>query len=145
MVEFGDLVSDDRGDDTARTRVRRRTLAGVYGAALVVGYVVGAEGILPVSVVAGASTPLARVGFALREPQVVAKPEAWAHLRSDVEAVRAAANPDERGTFDLVVAVRGLESGGHPEWTKAEALCRGLGWQRCDRPALEELERRSRP
>ena len=68
----------------------------VYGAALVVGYVLGAEEILPVSVVAGASTPLARVGFALREPRVVAKAGAWAHLRSDIEAVRAVSKPDER-------------------------------------------------
>ena len=104
-----------------------------------------AEELLPVSIVAGASTPLARIGFALREPRVIAGADAWAHLRADVEAVRATSNPDERETFDLVVAVRGLESGGHPEWNKAEALCRALKWQRCDRPALEELERRSRP
>ena len=138
-------MSDDRGDDTARTRVRRRLLAAVYGAALVIGYVAGAQEYLPAFVATGTSTPLARVGVALRDPGLAATPEAWAHLRADVAAVRAGAKRDDFETFDLGVALRGLESGGHPEWTRAEALCRGLGWQRCDRPALEELARRSRP
>ena len=53
--------------------------------------------------------------------------------------------PDQRRVFDLVVAVRGLENEGQADWDKAEQLCRGLGWPRCDRPALEALKRRSRP
>jgi len=137
-------VSDDRDDDRARTR-RRRTLAGVYAAALVIGYAAGTTEFLPASVVTGTSTPLARVGLALRDPGLTAEPEAWAHLRSDVAAARSESKPDELEAFDLVVALRGLESGGHPEWSRAETLCRGLGWQRCDRPALEEIERRSQP
>ena len=53
--------------------------------------------------------------------------------------------PEDLGVFDLVVALRGLESAGNTDWGRAEALCRGLRWPRCDRPALEEMKRRSRP
>lgn len=91
------------------------------------------------------SSPLARVGYALREERVEATPEAWSALRRDVHAVRAAWNPEDRGVFELVVALRGLENEGVPEWVEAERLCRELKWPRCDRPALEELARRSRP
>jgi hypothetical protein len=61
----------------------------------------------------------------------------------DVAAVRAALPEGARGAFELVVALRGLESGGVTDWVKAETLCRGLGWTRCDRPALEEMKRRA--
>jgi len=64
--------------------------------------------------------------------------------RIDVGAVRNALAPDSRGAFDLVVALQGLDGGGEPEWGRAEQLCRGLGWPRCDRLALEEIQRRSR-
>ena len=87
----------------------------------------------------GASTPLARIGLALQDDG------ASASLRADVEAVRAGLKPEDLGVFDLVVALRGLESAAHTDWGRAEALCRGLRWPRCDRPALDEMKRRSRP
>jgi hypothetical protein len=86
----------------------------------------------------GASTPLARIGLALQDDS------AGASLRADVETVRAGVKPEEIGVFDLVVALRGLDSAGTADWGRAEALCRGLRWPRCDRPALEEMKRRSR-
>jgi hypothetical protein len=63
--------------------------------------------------------------------------------RIDVSAVRGALPADSRGAFDLVVALQGLE-GGDADWGKAEEICRGLRWSRCDRLALEEMQRRSR-
>jgi len=87
----------------------------------------------------GASTPLARIGLALQDDG------ASASLRADVESVRAGLKPEDLGVFDLVVALRGLESAAHTDWGRAEALCRGLRWSRCDRPALDEMKRRSRP
>lgn len=64
--------------------------------------------------------------------------------RIDVVAVRNALAPDSRDAFDLVVALQGLDGSDRPDWARAEALCRGLKWPRCDRPALEEMQRRSR-
>jgi hypothetical protein len=64
--------------------------------------------------------------------------------RIDVGAVRAALAPDSRGAFDLVVALQGLDRGGAADWGRAEQLCRGLRWPRCDRSALEEMQRRGR-
>jgi hypothetical protein len=125
--------------------------------AAVAGFVLGGRGLPPFGHFPGTSTPLARVGFALREENLKATPEAWATLRVDVDAVRSgfagpARDPERvqareqaRGVFDLVVAVRGLKSGGNSEWGQAEQLCRALKWPRCDRPALDELKARSRP
>src|SRR4029078_4910087 len=65
--------------------------------------------------------------------------------RIDVAAVRAALAADSRETFDLVVALQGLTRDGQADWNSADALCRGwLKWPRCDRPALEQMRRRSR-
>jgi hypothetical protein len=64
--------------------------------------------------------------------------------RIDVAAVRTALAADSRGPFDLVVALQGLDRDGQTDWGRAGELCRGLGWPRCDRPALEEMRRRSR-
>jgi len=65
--------------------------------------------------------------------------------RIDVAAVRAALAADSRETFDLVVALQGLNRDGQADWNSADALCRGwLKWPRCDRPALEQMRRRSR-
>jgi hypothetical protein len=64
--------------------------------------------------------------------------------RLDVGAVRAALAPDSRAPFDLVVALQGLDRTGDPDWGRADQICRGLRWPRCDRPALEEMQRRSR-
>ncbi len=81
----------------------------------------------------------------MREDGLKARPEAWATLAADVDAVRSGFAGQERDVLDLVIAVRGLKSAGHSEWSQAEQLCRALKWPRCDRPALEELKARSRP
>jgi hypothetical protein len=80
----------------------------------------------------------------LKASRVEADAAAWAALRADVDAVRAGLTPDEQAVFELVVAVRGLRNG-RPEYGAAEQACRKLRWSRCDRPALEELARWSRP
>jgi len=64
--------------------------------------------------------------------------------RIDVGAVRTALAADSRDAFDLVVSLQGLDNDGRADWARAEATCRGLKWPRCDRPALEEMQRRSR-
>ena len=119
--------------------MRWRALIGTafVVAAAALGYVLGAGGSLPFGR-GTASTPLARIGLALHRDL------ADASLRRDVETVRAGLKPEDRGVFDLVVAVRGLESEGTADWARAEAACRGLRWPRCGRPALEELAARSR-
>ena len=58
--------------------------------------------------------------------------------------VRGALAADSRGAFDLIVALQGLDGDGAPDWGRAESICRGLKWPRCDRQALEEMQRRSR-
>jgi hypothetical protein len=119
--------------------MRRRALIGTafLVAAAALGYVLGARDVFPFGR-GTASTPLARIGLALHRDR------ADASLRHDVETVRAGLKPEDRGAFDLVVAVRGLENAGTGDWDRAEAICRGLRWPRCDRPALDELARRSR-
>ncbi|HEX2660942.1 MAG TPA: hypothetical protein VHU40_21830 [Polyangia bacterium] len=92
------------------------------------------------------STSLTRVGFALQDPSPERNgPADWAALGADVDYVRAPLNKQTHGVFDLVVAVRGLDNGGAPNWAKAEQLCRSLSWPVCDRAALERLRERSRP
>jgi hypothetical protein len=85
------------------------------------------------------------MGFALRENDLKATPEAWAALAGDVDTVRTRFAGQERDVLDLVIAVRGLKSAGNSEWSQSERLCRALKWPRCDRSALEELKARSRP
>ena len=63
-------------------------------------------------------------------------------VRVDASAVRSALAADSRGAFDLLVALQGLDGDGAPDWGRAESICRGLKWPRCDRPALEEMQRR---
>jgi hypothetical protein len=95
---------------------------------------------------AAASTPRARVGFALQQqPEATVGAEAWAALRGDLDAVRATTPAENRDILELVVALRGLANSGETDWNRAEQLCRGLAWPRCDRPTLEEMKRRSRP
>jgi hypothetical protein len=55
-----------------------------------------------------------------------------------LDDVRASFGPDQRGAFDVLVALGGV--GGDADWARAGELCRGLGWPRCDRPALEEMK-----
>jgi hypothetical protein len=127
--------------------MRRSAIVGLYLGALVVGYVCGATGVLPYDPFAKASTstPLTRLGYAVRTDGVRASREDWAALRQDIDVVRAGLKPDQRPTFDLMIAARGLESEGQLDFGKAEVFCRSLGWQRCDRASLQELGKRARP
>ena len=120
-------------------------LTGTYLVAALVGFLLGGRGLLPFGHFPGTSTPLARIGFALREDSLKATPAAWAALAADADSVRSGFAGQERDVLDLVIAVRGLKSAGDSEWSQAEQLCRALKWPRCDRPALEELKARSRP
>ena len=124
-------------------RRRLALIAACLGAGLA-GYALALTGILPL---AGkdASTPLARVGFALREAKPSGAASDWAALGADLEVLRAAASDKERDVLDLVVALRGLESEGAPDFARAAELCQALKWPRCDQRALELLEKRSRP
>ena len=131
-----------KGEKTPGNTAVRRVLVGVYLAAAALGYLLGSRGALPFP---ESSTPLARVGFALREQSPSASDAAWAALKSDVEQVRLGWTGPEPLVLDLVLAVRGLANGGHPEWVRAEELCHALKWSHCERAALEELARRSRP
>jgi hypothetical protein len=62
-------------------------------------------------------------------------------VRWDDGAIRAALPPESRGVFDLIAALRVPDGAGNVDWAKAEGLCRSLGWPRCDREALEGIER----
>jgi hypothetical protein len=125
----------------------RRALIGLYLVAAVLGYWLGTRKLLPFldGLYGTTSTPLARVGFALREANPGASDADWARLQPDVDTVRASFLTGSPALFDLVVALRGLRSGGNTDWARAEQSCRALNWRRCDRPALEELKRRSKP
>jgi hypothetical protein len=128
------------------TRARSFGQVWPFVAAAALGYPLGAVAVPAFAghIGGGSSTALARVGFALRDSPD-APPEAWAALGDDVQRVRAQFAPPERDVFDLVVALRGLDSGGTSDWARAEQICRGLSWSRCDRPALEQLKELSRP
>jgi hypothetical protein len=133
-------VTDQENAAVQGNPSRRGLLIGTYVVAAVLGCVVG---LLPFG--ASSSTPRARVGLALQEETPQAGPVEWAALRDDVETVRLDWKTPDRDVFDLVVAVRGLESDGAPDWSKAERICRQLHWPRCDHAALEQLRLRSRP
>ena len=128
------------------TRARSFELIWPYAAAAALGYLLGSLTVPLMSAFASgsASTPLRRVGFVLLEdPQ--AAPVAWSGLSADVQTVRARMPAPQREVFDLVVAVRGLDSGGTSDWGRAEQLCRSLAWPRCDRASLSLLKEQSRP
>ena len=122
----------------------RSVLIGACLVAVPVAYL-GVRALSSRSPLTSAPTPLARVGVALQATDLKASPGAWASLRDDVRAVGAAWNAQERGVFDLVVALRGLDSGGDSDWGRAEVLCRALRWPRCDRAALDQMKDSSRP
>ena|SRR5215831_6782419 len=134
------MVKQVSGTETTK-RPSRGALMGIYLAAAVLGYVVSVRGYLSFGPFRQTATPLARLGYALQQEGPSTGPE----LRGDLDAVRASWRGQERDVLDLVVAVRGLGNDGESDWVLAEQLCRGLKWPRCDRPALEELKRRSRP
>lgn len=122
-------------------------LVAAYVGAAVCGYLVGARpwGRATADRGDGSTDALARVGVALGEEAPQAEAAAWAALRDDIDVARESFPAPQRQVFDLVVAIRGIENGGQPEWSRAEEQCRGLGWARCDRATLEELRKGSRP
>jgi hypothetical protein len=128
-------------DESRSSFLRRHAFALTCVVAGLLGFALGERGMLAAS----GSTPLSRVGFVLRNQNPEASPASWSALRTDLDAVRASFEPSVRPVFDLVVAVRGLGSGGNPEWTQAGEVCRRLKWHRCAQSDLEELARRSRP
>jgi len=65
-------------------------------------------------------------------------PRSW----GDVAVDRGALAPESQRVFGLILALHGHDG---ISWLDAEGVCRWLGWPRCDREALEELERRTRP
>lgn len=146
MVEFAGDVTAAKTETMAPGAGRRGALVGLYALALVGGYSLGQRGLFPFHPFPNAtSSPLARVGAALATDPLSLSAAGWNELRADVGAVRAAETPELRGAFDLVVAVRGLTTGGQPAWSEAEARCKALRWPRCDRPALLALRKRSLP
>jgi hypothetical protein len=123
-----------------------RALVATVVAAPALGVVLGVRGVFPFGrlVPAADFTPLARVGYALREGNRPLTADDSTVLGRDLVTVRVTW-PGEVEALNLVVALRGLENAGNTEWVRAEASCRALRWPRCDRPALEELRKRSRP
>jgi hypothetical protein len=124
--------------------MRRNVLIGACLLAVPVVYL-GVRALSSRSPLTSAPTPLARVGVALQATELEASPDEWASLRADAQTVSAAWNGQQRAVFDLVVALRGLSSGGQSDWAKAEGVCRALRWPRCDRDALEQMKNISRP
>lgn len=125
--------------------LRRGALVAVYLFAAASGYLVGSRGFRTSDGPAAATHASARVGLALGHDDARAIPNDGTALGSDLAVVRAMYPAPQREVLDLVVAVRGLENQGHPDWAKAEERCRALGWPRCDHVALEELRKRSHP
>jgi len=124
---------------------RRQTIArsAAIGAIILLSGLVGRRGL--VRRPTPQPSPAALVGFTLLTQEVDPDPAAQERLRGNLDTVGGALTPDQRRVLELVVAVRGLASGGQTDWVSAEQRCRGLGWPRCDRPALEALKRRGRP
>jgi len=128
------------------TRARSFDLVWPYVAAAALGYLLGSLAVPAFAALAGesSSTPLARIGLALREDPH-APLVAWPALEADLRTVRSSLVSPEREVFELLLAVRGLDSGGKSDWNHAEQVCRSLAWPRCDRAALEQLKEQSRP
>ena len=137
-----------RNDRTAppATAPPTRAVAIVYALAALVGLALGVSGLTPFAprLRHSTSTAAARVGAALREPRPPLDAADWGKLEEDLATVRATYTGDKEA-FDLAVALRGLTSRGEIDWARAEQSCRALHFPRCDRPALEELRRWSRP
>jgi hypothetical protein len=144
MIESPRAVAGEKSRTLPLRAGARVKLVALYAAAALLGYWFGAYGLHAFGT-REPGTPLARVGFALREEQPSGNATDWAALRADVALVRAQSRPPLRDVFDLVVALRGLENAGSADFSKAEQLCRALAWPRCDKPALELLRQRSRP
>jgi hypothetical protein len=130
----------------ARSVRRRAALIALYLAAFAVCYVLGARGILPYGPLrASTSTPLARIGLALKDPHFHPNADTVAALNADLATVRAGLGSPEREVFDLVAALRGLKYNGDLDVPAATQSCRDLKWARCDQQALEVLRKQARP
>jgi hypothetical protein len=139
-------LTDAQSKSPGEPPKKRNALLASYVAAAVIGGGLGASGLLPLrDLLPTSSTPLARVGYALREPAPKASPRDWAALREDIDAVRSAWSSEEPAVFELVVAVRGLYDGGNSDFKRAAELCRALKWPHCDQRALDVMKERSRP
>jgi hypothetical protein len=129
-----------------RTTRRRTALIATYLGVAAVGYVLGARGLLPYGPLrASTSTPLARVGLALKSDSFHADTATATALSDDVAIVRAGFGSPEREVFDLVTALRGLNNGGNLDAPAAAQSCHELKMPRCDDQALAVLRKRSRP
>lgn len=110
------------------------------------GYQLGALGMLPGSFSQHvALSPEARLGFALQAAPLQGDAHAWDTLRQDVQQVGDRWPAAQRAVLELLVAVRGLQNGGAPEFQRAQQLCEQLRWPRCDRVALDRLQASSAP
>lgn len=134
------------GNRQASPHRRSTALIAVYVGALVAGYVLGARDLLPYGPLrASTSTPLARVGLALKSDTFRSDTATASALGYDLIAVRAGLSSPEREVFDLVTALRGLKNGGKIDTAAAGQTCHELKWPRCDDQALAVLQKRSRP
>jgi hypothetical protein len=128
------------------TRALSFGLVWPYFGAAVLGYLLGSIAAPALAALGGggSNTPLSRVGFLLREDPHAPSP-AWSAPAADLQAVRSPLGSPQREVFDLVVAVRGLDSAGSSDWSRAEQICRTLAWPHCERDELAQLKELSRP
>jgi hypothetical protein len=117
-------------------------LLGVSLVALFAGYALSVSGLF---VAASRGTAEERVGRALENSASPISDGQRQQLRSDVESVEDNLDHYAAPVFQLVVELHGLNNGGKTDWERAQALCEGLSWTRCDREELEEIQRRGRP
>ncbi|HTQ03612.1 MAG TPA: hypothetical protein VMI54_07135 [Polyangiaceae bacterium] len=136
------MVSESKTSD----RPRRAALVVTYVVAAGLGYVLGVRGALPYGALKSSrSTPLARVGLALRDGVTASDGASLALLKNDADGVSAGLGSPERDAFELVAALRGLRSGGRPDYVAASQRCLALKLVRCDPRALELIQKRSAP
>lgn len=138
------MPTDEKTSD--RRPIRRTALVVTYVAAAGLGYVLGVRGYLPYGALkSSTSTPLARVGLALRDGTAHADAPSLTLLRTDVDTVRRSLRPPETDALDLVAALRGLRTNGATDVAGAEKSCLALELARCDARALQVLQKRSEP
>src|SRR5438128_7240424 len=95
---------------------RHGALVAIYLFAATSGYLVGSRGFRTSDAPAAATQASERAGLALGHDDARPISNDWTALGSDLAVVRAMYPSPERDVLDLVVAVRGLENQGHPDW-----------------------------
>lgn len=120
-------------------------LIGLCILTLTLGYVLGLSGVLSSVENRIKGDPEKRVGMLLQTAAPQLSDGEWAAMTSDVKDIRDSFPPEASSVFDLVVELHGLTRRGETDWKRAQSLCEGLKWTRCQKDALEELQRRSRP